>query len=73
MKELNEQNWEQIVKVEMKRLKEKESDIDSSKKGADWKVSIAKRLRQETTAKNPWLAERLQMGHPNYVSNLVNQ
>jgi hypothetical protein len=36
-------------------------------------VRIAKRLRKETTAKNPWIAERLQMGHPNYVSNLVNK
>jgi hypothetical protein len=31
------------------------------------------RLRKETTAKNPWIAERLQMGHPNYVSNLVTK
>jgi hypothetical protein len=35
--------------------------------------SIAKRLRKESTAKNPWIAKRLRMGHPNYVSNLVNQ
>ncbi|MGJ8649474.1 MAG: transposase [Opitutaceae bacterium] len=72
LKELNENNWEQIVKTEMKRLKKKESDIENSKKGADWKVAIAKRLRKETTVKNPWIAQRLQMGHPNYVSNLVN-
>ena len=57
----------------MKRLKKKEADIERSPKGADWKVKIAKRLRKETTAKNPWIAKRLQMGHPNYVSNLVNQ
>ncbi len=73
LKELNENNWEQIVKAEMKRLKKKESDIESSPKGANWKVSIAKRLRKESTAKNPWIAKRLRMGHPNYVSNLVNQ
>ncbi len=73
LKERNENNWEQIVKAEMKRLKKKESDIESSKKGVDWKVRIAKRLRKETTAKNPWIAKRLHMGHPNYVSNLVNQ
>ncbi|MDQ8209332.1 hypothetical protein QEH52_17525 [Coraliomargarita sp. SDUM461003] len=30
--------------------------------GADWKVQIAKRLRKKTTAKNPWISERLQMG-----------
>ena len=38
-----------------------------------WKVAIAKRLRKETTAKNPWIGERLNMGHPNYVSNPVNK
>ncbi|MGJ8649472.1 MAG: hypothetical protein ACSHX4_03855 [Opitutaceae bacterium] len=37
---------------------------EDRKKGADWKVSIAKRLRKETTAKNPWIAQRLQFGHP---------
>jgi len=73
LKALNEQRWEQIVTQEMKRLKMKASDIKSSAKGAEWKVTIAKRLRKETTAKNPWIAERLQMGHPNYVSNLVNK
>lgn len=57
----------------MKRLMKKEADIEISKKGVDWKVVIAKRLRKESTAKNLWIAKRLQVGHPNYVSNLVNQ
>ena len=73
LKELNEVRWEQIVQAELKRLKKKESAIAQDPKGADWKVRIAKRLRKQTTAKNPWIAERLQMGHPNYVSNLVNK
>jgi REP element-mobilizing transposase RayT len=73
LKKLNEVNWERIVQTELKERKKKESDIESSPKGADWKVAIAKRLRKETTAKNPWIAQRLQMGHPNYVSNLVNK
>jgi REP element-mobilizing transposase RayT len=72
LKELNEQTWEGIVQAEMKRLKKAEAHIKIEPKGADWKVTIAKRLRKETTAKNPWIAERLHMGHPNYVSNLVN-
>ena len=73
LKALNEERWEQIVAEEMKRLKVKQAEIVTSAKGAEWKVTIAKRLRKETTAKNPWIAERLNMGHPNYVSNLVNQ
>ena len=73
LKELNEMRWEQIVQAELKRLKKKESAIAQDSKGTAWKVGIAKRLRKETTAKNPWIAERLKMGHPNYVSNLVNK
>lgn len=73
LKELNESRWERIVQVEMRRLKKKESDIAKERKAADWKVGIAKRLRRETTAKNPWIAKRLEMGHPSYVSNLINK
>ena len=73
LKELNEVRWEQIVQAEMKRLKKKEDAIAQDPKGADWKVRIAKRLRKETTGNNLWIAERLQMGHPNYVSNRVNK
>ena len=40
--------------------------------GADWEGEIAKRLRKETTAKKVWIAKRLAMGYPNYVSNPVN-
>jgi len=44
----------------------------TDRKGADWKVTIARRLRRETTASNPWIAQRLNMGHPSRVSNLIN-
>jgi hypothetical protein len=64
LKELNTLNWERIVQTELKRLKIKECQIATNPKGAEWKVQIAKRLRKETTAKNLWIAERLQMGHP---------
>jgi len=50
-----------------------ECDIDQDLKGAPWKVAIAKRLRRETTVGNPWIAERLSMGHRNHVSLLVNR
>ena len=73
LKELNQLDWERIVVAEMKRLKKREADLADSPKGVAWKVRIAKHLRKETTASNPWIAERLQMGHPNYVSNLVNK
>jgi putative transposase len=73
LKELNENRWEEIVTQELESRKLREEDIRSNPKGAGWKVEIARRLRKETTANNPWIAARLKMGHPNYVSNLVNR
>lgn len=70
---LNAARWESIVLEELKRARKTEADIGSDKKGAEWKVRIAKRLRKETTVKNPWIAQRLSMGHPNHVSLLVNR
>ncbi|MEM0966998.1 MAG: transposase [Verrucomicrobiota bacterium] len=73
LKEVNQARWESVVGEELSKRRLGEKDIESSPKGAQWKVEIAKRLRKETTARNPWIAARLRMGHPNYVSNLVNR
>ena len=72
LKELNRQRWENIAEREMKRLNKTQTDIVVSSKGAKWKVAIAQHLRNKTTASNPWIAERLNMGHPSRVSNLLN-
>lgn len=71
MQELNEAKWESLVCAQFKRLKKGADDIDSAPKGAGWKIEIARLLRKQTTAKNPWIAQRLNMGHPSRVSNLI--
>ncbi|VGO15894.1 hypothetical protein PDESU_04482 [Pontiella desulfatans] len=73
MRELNELRWERLVQEELTRAGKSEAFVIADSKGAAWKVEIAKRLRRETTARNQWIADRLCMGHPNYVSNLVNR
>lgn len=40
---------------------------------AKWKVVIAQHIHSKTTANNPWIAERLNRGHPSRVSNLLNK
>lgn len=72
MRELNEARWEAVVAEEMKKSGKSESEIMNDGKSAPWKVAIAKRLRRETTAGNLWIAKRLRMGSPNYVSNLIH-
>jgi len=73
IKQLNEHKWEGMVIRGLKKRKKTARHIESDLKGASWKIEIAKRLRKETTASNVWIAERLNMGHPNRVSNAINQ
>lgn len=70
-RELNEARWEAVVVEELKARGIAESEIVESPKGAYWKVEITLRLRAETTASNPWIAERLHMGHPSRITNLL--
>jgi len=71
-REIASVQWERIVQEEMASLEKNEEMVLSDRKGAHWKVEIARRLRKETTASNPWIAQRLNMGHPSRVSNLIN-
>lgn len=71
LRQLNQQRWEALVANELKAHGKKEEDLIRSPKGAAWKIAIARQLRKQTTANNPWLAERLKMGHPSRVSNLL--
>jgi putative transposase len=73
MKSLNEGKWEAMIVKEMKKIKKTDNDALDDLKGAVWKITIAKTLRKHTTASNVWLAQRLHMGHPNRVSNAINQ
>ena len=59
--------------VDIKDAERTEKMIKSSKKGAPWKVEIAKQLRTQTTAGNGWIAKRLNMGHPSRVTNLIRE
>ena len=71
LKELNEADWEALVKASLEVLGKGEESITNSPKGALWKAKIAKELRTQTTAGNPWIAQRLNMGHPSRVTNLI--
>jgi putative transposase len=71
LQELNEAQWESIVRAQMRLLKKDDAMLLTSPKGASWKIEIARLLRKQTTAKNGWIAKRLNMGHPSRVSNLI--
>ena len=72
LQELNEAQWESLVLQELKRLHKNENNLLNEAKGDAWKIEIALALRKITTAKNGWIAKRLNMGHPSRVSNLIS-
>ncbi len=66
--DMNEDKWDLVVQQELRRLKKSEADIERDPKGSDWKATIARVLRHHHNASNPWIARRLNMGHPTRVS-----
>ena len=71
LKELKEAQWEALATRELKRHHIDGSEIQRAPKGVEWKVQIAKALRTETTASNTWIAQRLNMGHPSRITNIL--
>jgi REP element-mobilizing transposase RayT len=70
-RETDEHIAERIVVTELKQRGWKESELGLRRKGDKVKISIAKRLRKETTMTLKWIASRLQMGSWTYVFNLL--
>ena len=73
LKEINEARWEGLVVKALRQMGKRERDLELERKGAPWKARIARHLRRETPASNPWIAKRLKMGHPSRISNLLRE
>jgi putative transposase len=73
LKEIKIAQWEALTAKALKKHKKLQSDIEADAKGAEWKNEIALLLRTQTTASNPWIAERLNMGHPSRISTLIRE
>ena len=71
--ELNERKWDSFVREELKKLGKTEKDIEADPKGSPWKMEVARLTRKHTTCKNPWLAKRLNMGHPSRITMAMRQ
>ena len=48
-----------------------EIDLAIQPKGHRLKIKIAQQLRTQTPMPRHWIADRLRMGSPSYVSNLL--
>jgi len=71
MAELREAKWERVLEEKLEKIGKTLEEAKKSPKSAEWKVEIAGALRNQTTATNIWIAERLAMGHPSRVRNLI--
>ena len=71
--EMREPLWERNLAAGLSALGRKESELQTSKKSADWKVALARYLRERLLVPNAWLAERLHMGRAESVSSRVSR
>ena len=72
LQELNEMSYEDLVVRLLRKHRKTQKHIDKDKKSATWKITLARELRKQTSATNPWIAQRLNMGDPSNVSRQVN-
>jgi hypothetical protein len=49
----------------------RETEMEASRKGADWKVALARHLRERHLTPYRWIATNLKMGAPSYVQSLI--
>ena len=63
-----EEKARRIIADELAKMNWEEADFGRRRKGDVGKVSIARRLRQETTVSKRWIAKQLLMGS---VSNMT--
>ncbi len=71
-REIREQAWEELFQQALAALGRKESELPAGPKSAPWKVAVATFLKERTQASNPWLAGRLGIHRPGYMSRLVS-
>lgn len=71
-RKLAEELWETQTTKCLGAAAKTEASVTDEAKGAPWKVAIAAVLKATTTASNPWIARRLNMGSPFRLSRLVS-
>jgi putative transposase len=62
---------ERMVVEALAKVRWREMDLAIQPKGHRVKIKIAQQLRRQTPMSRQWIADRLKMGSPSYVSNLL--
>jgi hypothetical protein len=69
--EMREPAWARTLLAGLTVLGRREIEMETSRKGADWKVALARYLRERHLTPYRWIATNLKMGAPSYVQSLV--
>ena len=72
-KEMRGPFWEHMLSQSLKCLGKTARDLRTERKGAVWKVALARHLRESHLIPNGWLAESLNMGTPNSLSSQISR
>ena len=67
--EIGSYQWERHLSELLQSLDKGQEDLQSDRKGSNWKVALAIYLRQQHLVPHQWLADNLKMGKPSSKSN----
>ena len=71
--EIRELQWDRLLPEVLLALGKESADILNDRKGAPWKVAVARYFREKYLAPHRWISARLQMGAVSYVQSLVSR
>ena len=55
VKELREPLWERRLQQGLNALEKTDADLTAGRKGVDWKVALARHLRESSLVPNAWI------------------
>ena len=67
LREIKERRWRDLLERALREAGKCPEDIAADRKGAPWKIAIARRLHREVGAPHRWTAEALNMGKASSV------
>lgn len=73
LQELNRLQWEELLEKSLRALGKTEGDVDKERKGAQWKLAVASRLKRRSAVSNKWVSEKLKMGNPKAMSSICGK
>lgn len=71
--ELREFAWERSLQAGLVVLEKSWDDVFASRKGADWKIALARHLRECHLVPHRWIADHLKMGEASSVQSWVSR